>query len=494
MSLYDFPLQEVVDKIKAKEISAKDLVDCAYKRIDEVEEKIDAYITLSEEEAYKQAELIDAKISRGEAVGDLAGIPVAIKDNICTKGIKTTCASKILGDFIPPYDAEVSSRMKDGGAIIIGKTNMDEFGMGNTTQNSYYKITKNPWNLKKVPGGSSGGSAAAVAGGEAFFGLGTDTGGSIRQPATLCGVVGLKPTYGSVSRYGLIAYGSSLEQAGPITKTVEDSALVLNHLYGNDPKDSTSLKLRERDFTKALREDVKGMKIGLPKEYFGDGIDKEVKDAIKASLNVFESLGAHIEETSLPYAEYALPAYYTIVVSEASLNLSRFDGIRYGYRADNCQTLDDIYIKSRSQGFGEEAKIRILLGTHLISSENYKLHYEKAAKVRRLVKEDFDKALSKYDLLITPAYPKAAFDIGGEWGDEQAMYASDLCTVSINVAGIPAMSIPCGFTDDGLPLGMQIIGKAFDEETIIRAGYTFEKNTRFSKIKPEIRGGEGNEV
>lgn len=485
LNLYDFTLHEVGDKIKKREISAKDLIDCIYKRIDEVEDTIGAYITLSKEKAYEQAEEIDKKIAKGEPIGDLTGIPMALKDNICTEGIKTTCGSKMLDNFIPPYDAEVCRRLKVAGAVIIGKTNMDEFAMGGSTENSYYKITKNPWDITKVPGGSSGGSASAVAAGEAFFALGSDTGGSIRQPASFCGVVGLKPTYGTVSRYGAIAYGSSLDQIGPITKDVEDCALVFDHLYGHDPKDSTSLNLDPQNFTNALKVDVKGMKIGFPKEYYGDGIDNEIKDIIKASLNTFESLGAHIEETSLPYAEYALPVYYIIALGEASSNLSRFDGIRYGYRAKDCADLEETYIKSRTEGFGDEVKLRILLGTHLLSGDFYKSHYDKALRVRRLVKEDFNKAFKKYDILITPAYPRTAFGIG-EKRDELSMYMSDLCTVPINVAGIPAMSIPCGFTSAGLPVGMQIAGKALDEATILRAAYTFEKNTRFSGMRPVL--------
>ena len=372
LNLYDLTLHEVHDRIIKKDISVRDLLDSIYSRIEDVEDKINSYITLTKEKAYKEAEEIDRKIAEGESISDLAGIPMAVKDNICTKGIRTTCGSKMLENFVPPYDGEAYERLKKAGAIMVGKTNMDEFAMGSSTESSYYKITKNPWDLNRVPGGSSGGSAAAVAAGEAFYALGSDTGGSIRQPASFCGIVGIKPTYGAVSRYGAVAYGSSLEQVGVFAKDVEDCAIVLNHLYGYDSKDSTSLNVKHDNFISELKADVKGMKIGLPKEFYGNGINEEVKDSIKAALKIFESLGAHIEETGLAYSDYALPVYYIIALSEASSNLARFDGIRFGYRADDYKDLDDMYIKSRSQGFGEEVKIRMILGINSLSDDYYK--------------------------------------------------------------------------------------------------------------------------
>ncbi len=486
VNLHDLTLHEAHEKITNKEISAKDLLDSVYERIDNVENKVNSYITLSKEKAYKEAEEVDKSIAKGLKIGDLAGIPMAVKDNICTKSVKTTCASKMLEKFIPPYNSEAYERLLKAGAVMIGKTNMDEFAMGSSTENSYYKITKNPWNLNKVPGGSSGGSAAAVAAGEAFYALGSDTGGSIRQPATFCGVVGFKPTYGAVSRYGTVAYAPSLEQVGVLTKDVKDCAIVLNHLYGYDEKDSTTINMEHADFQEALKEDIKGMRIGLPKEYYGDGIGSEIKDSIKNALKLLESLGAYVEETELNYAEYALPVYYIIALSEASSSLARFDGIRYGYKADDYRDLDDMYIKSRSQGFGDEVKLRILYGIHSLIGENYKNYYDKALRVRRLVKEDFNKAFQKYDLLITPTYPTAAFEIGEKIKDKAALFMGDLCTVPVNVAGIPAMSVPCGFTGGSLPIGMQIMGRPFGEAKMLRAAYAYEKCTEHLKQRPKL--------
>lgn len=486
LNLYELTLHEVRDKIRQREISAKDLLDSVFDRIDAVEDSVSAYISISKDEAYKKAKEIDDKIAAGENYGDLTGIPIALKDNICTEGIKTTCASKMLDNFVPPYDAEVYSRLKAAGAVLIGKTNMDEFAMGSSTENSYYKITKNPWDLERVPGGSSGGSAASVAAGEAIFSLGSDTGGSIRQPAAFCGIVGLKPTYGAVSRYGVVSFGSSFEQVGPITKDVEDCAIVLNHLYGHDEKDSTSLDMKYPNFTKALDTDVKGMKIGLPKEYFGRGIDSEVKSIVSEAVKIFEKLGAHVEEVSLPYSEYAIPVYYITASAEASSNLARFDGVRYGHRAKDYADLEDMYVKSRSQGFGEEVKLRMMLGTYVLSAGFYDAYYDKALRVRTLIKQDFDKAFEKYDVLISPTTPTTAFKIGEKQHDPLSMYMSDICTVPINIAGIPAMSIPCGFSKEGLPVGMQIMGKHFGEAEMLRAAYSFEKNTNFSGMRPVL--------
>ena len=485
MNLYDLTLHEAHEKISKKEISSKELLDVTFRRIDDIENKVNSYITLSKDKAYRDAEVIDAKIAKGEKISDLAGIPMAVKDNICTKDVRTTCGSKMLESFVPPYNGEAYERLLKEGAVMIGKTNMDEFAMGSTTENSYYKLTKNPWNLKMVPGGSSGGSAAAVASGEAFYALGSDTGGSIRQPATFCGVVGFKPTYGAVSRYGTVAYAPSLEQVGVLTKDVSDCAIILNHLYGYDEKDSTTLNVKHDNFKNVLKEDIKDLKIGLPKELYSDGIDSEVKDSIKMALKVLESMGAYIEETDLPHSEYALPVYYIVALSEASSSLARFDGIRYGFKADGYKDIDDMYIKSRSGGFGKEAKQRIIFGTHALIDNNYASYYDKALRVRRLIKEDYDRAFKKYDLLITPTYPTAAFKIGEE-SNELALYMADLCTVPVNVAGVPAMSVPCGFTDAGMPMGMQIIGKHLGEAKIIRAAYAYEKGTNHSKKRPSL--------
>ncbi|MDD2482028.1 MAG: Asp-tRNA(Asn)/Glu-tRNA(Gln) amidotransferase subunit GatA [Lutispora sp.] len=485
MDLHNLTLHELRDKIRAREISAKDLLDSIYTRIEAVDGRVDAYLTLTKDKAYDAAEAIDKKLAQGEKLGDLAGIPMALKDNISTNGIKTTCASKMLENYIPPFDAQVYKKLKEAGAILIGKTNLDEFAMGSSTENSAFKTTKNPWDLERVPGGSSGGSAAAVAAGEAVFALGSDTGGSIRQPAALCGIVGFKPTYGAVSRYGVVAYGSSFDQVGPLTKDVEDCAIVLSHLYGHDEKDSTSLAVQHGDFNKALNKNIKGMKIGLPKEYFGEGINPEVKKIVMDAVKEMEKLGAYVEETSLPYSEYSLPVYYIAASAEASSNLAKFDGIRYGYRSSDYEDLNDIYVNSRSEGFGEEVKLRIMLGTYTLSSGYYDAYYNKALKVRRLIKQDFEKTFEKYDILISPTSPTTAFKIGERSDDQMAMYMSDICTVPVNIAGIPAISIPCGFSN-GLPVGMQIMGKALGEATIIRAAHAFENNTNYFGKRPTL--------
>lgn len=485
MDLYNLTLHEVRDKIRAREISAKEVLDSVYSRIDAVEQRIDAYISLTRDKAYEAAQDVDKRLAQGEKLGDLAGIPMALKDNISTCGIKTTCASKMLENYISPYDAQVYKKLKEAGAILIGKTNLDEFAMGSSTENSAFKTTRNPWNIERVAGGSSGGSAAAVAAGEAFFALGSDTGGSIRQPAALCGLVGFKPTYGAVSRYGVVAYGSSFDQIGPFTKDVEDCAIVLNHLCGHDEKDSTSLAIEHGDFKEALNKDIKGMKIGLPKEYFGEGIDPEIRKIVMEAVKKMEGLGACVEETSLPYSEYALPVYYIVASAEASSNLARFDGVRYGHRTSNYEDLNDIYVNSRSEGFGDEVKLRIMLGTYTLSSGYYDAYYNKALKVRRLIKQDFEKAFEKYDILISPTSPTTAFKIGERTDDQLAMYMSDICTVPVNIAGIPAISIPCGFSG-GLPVGMQIMGKALGEASIIKAAHGFQKNTDFLGKRPTL--------
>ncbi len=475
-NICELTAHEIREAYANKELNVVDVVKAFYAKIKVDDEKIKGYITLCEEEALANAEVIQAKFDAGEEMGPLAGVPIAIKDNMCTRGLKTTCASKMLENFIPPYDATVIKSLKDAGAIILGKVNMDEFAMGGSTENSAFFKTHNPVNLNKVPGGSSGGSAAVVAGDLAPISLGSDTGGSIRQPAAFCGIVGLKPTYGLVSRYGLVAFASSLDQIGPMAKDVTDTAILLNTLAGHDEMDSTSAKLEKKDYTKALVNDVKGLKIGIPKEFFEEGVNQEVKDKVLAAAEKFKELGAQVEECSLPTTEYALPAYYIIACAEASSNLGRFDGIRYGYRTKNYETMQDIFKNSRSEGFGEEVKRRIILGTYVLSSGYYDAYYKKAQKVRTLVKQGFDKAFEKYDLLLTPTAPMTAFDIDSKISNPLEMYMADILTVPVNIAGVPAISIPCGKDKDGLPIGMQLIGKHFDEETILRAAYTYEQN------------------
>lgn len=466
---------ELRKKLLNREISSVEIVESYYKKIEETEKDIDAFITLTKDEAIKTAKNIDEKIANNEEVGVLAGIPIAVKDNIATRGIKTTCGSKILENFVSPYDATVVEKIKREDGIIIGKTNMDEFAMGSSTETSYFKKTKNPHDLERVPGGSSGGSAAAVAGFEAPLSLGSETGGSVREPASFCGVVGLKPTYGLVSRYGLIAFASSLDQIGPFARNVEDTALLLSVLAGYDEKDSTSVDNKSIDYTKELNSNVKGMKFALPKEYFGEGIDEKVKKKVLEAVETLKGLGAEVEEISLPYTEYALSCYYIISTSEASSNLARFDGVRYGYRAENYKDLDELYVNTRSEGFGEEVKRRIMLGTFALSSGYYDAYYNKAQKVRTLIKRDFDKAFEKYDAIISPTAPILPFKIGEKVNNPLSMYMSDILTVSVNLAGVCAISVPCGNVN-GLPVGLQIIGDRFEEQKILNIAYTYEKN------------------
>jgi len=425
-------------------------------------------------------------VKNGDKIPSLAGVAVAVKDLIATRGMETTCGSKILKGFVPPYNATVINRLKEAGAIIIGKTNMDEFAMGSSTENSAFGPTHNPWDLGRVPGGSSGGSTAAVAADETFVALGTDTGGSVRQPASLCGMVGLKPTYGRVSRYGLVAYASSLDQIGPITKDVTDCALLMKVISGHDNMDSTSVNLEVPDYLKSCQKGIEDLKIGVPKEYFIEGIDPEVKDALDKALKIFEKLGAKIEEASLPHTEYSLPTYYLIATAEASSNLAKYDGVQYGYRTEDYENLSSMYQRNRSEGFGSEVKRRIMLGTYALSSGYYDAYYLKAQKVRTLIKEDFDKAFSKYDILITPTSPTPAFKLKEKVLDPLTMYLSDIYTVPINLAGIPAISLNCGYSKSNLPIGLQIIGKHFSEEIILRAAYNFEKHSDVEKRKPEI--------
>lgn len=480
-SICEMTAEEIGKAYREKTLTVPEVVKAFLDNIEKEDEKIKAYITVCREEALKKADEVQAMFDAGKEMGALAGIPIAIKDNICTKGVRTTCASKMLENFIPPYDASVMKKIEATNAIILGKTNMDEFAMGGSTENSAFFITKNPVNLDKVPGGSSGGSAAAVAGKMAPISLGSDTGGSIREPASFCGIVGMKPTYGLVSRYGLVAFASSLDQIGPFSKTVRDNAVLLTAIAGHDEMDSTSANVENKDYEKALVNDVKGLKIGVPKEYFGEGINEKVRASLEKAIEKYKELGAEVEECSLPVTEYALPTYYIIACAEASSNLGRYDGIRYGYRTKNFESLKDIYKNSRTEGFGDEVKRRIILGTYVLSSGYYDAYYKKAQKVRTLVKKGFEEAFEKYDVLLTPTVPTVAFDIGSKSKNPLEMYMTDILTVSINIAGVPAISIPCGKDSSGMPIGMQLIAKHFNEETLYRAAYTFEQNMEVQK-------------
>ncbi|MBQ4403642.1 MAG: Asp-tRNA(Asn)/Glu-tRNA(Gln) amidotransferase subunit GatA [Selenomonadaceae bacterium] len=473
MSLYDKTAHELHELLQTKKISAAELVADVLSHVDEVEDKIGAYVTITRDKATADAKAVDEKISRGEKIAPLEGIPCAIKDNICTKGIRTTCASKILENFVPPYDATAYQKLST--SILIGKANMDEFAMGSSTENSAYHTTHNPRDLERVPGGSSGGSTAAVAGGEAIFALGSDTGGSIRQPASFCGVVGFKPTYGRVSRYGLVAFASSLDQIGPITRDVTDCALVLNAICGHDDMDSTSTAAQVPDFTKSLVADVKGLKIGLPKEYFVKGIDAEIETAVRNVAKKFEQLGAEIVELSLPHTEYAIATYYLIAPAEAATNLERYDGVSYGARVDGADVVE-MMTNTRTEKFGEEVKRRIMIGNYALSAGYYDAYYLKALKVRTLIQKDFTDAFGKVDLILTPTTPNTAFKIGEMTADPLKMYLQDICTVPVNLAGLPGISIPCGVTSQNLPIGFQLIGKPLDEATILKAAFTCEQS------------------
>lgn len=488
MELYEYTVHELMDKLEKKEITITELTKAYVDRINEREKDVEAFVTTLTDEAISKSREIEEMVKNGEINSRFAGIPIGIKDNMCTKGVKTTCSSKMLENFIAPYDATVIEKLNNEGIISLGKLNMDEFAMGASTEYSAFKKTKNPWNLNTVPGGSSGGSAAAVAANLVPWALGSDTGGSIRQPSAFCGVVGLKPTYGLVSRYGLVAFASSLDQIGPITKDVQDAALLLNLIAGHDEKDTTSINNEKVDYTKCLKNDVKGLKIGVPKEFFGEGINAEVKAKLQEAIEKYKELGAIVEECSLDIAEYALATYYIIACAEASSNLGRFDGIRYGYRTKNFENLKDIYINSRSEGFGQEVKRRIILGTYVLSSGYYDAYYKKALEVRTLVKQEFDKKFEKYDVLLTPTSPTVAFEIGTRSNNPLEMYLADICTVSVNIAGLPGISIPCGVDSKGMPIGMQLIGDKFKEETILNAAYTYEQATKFrEEYKPEFK-------
>lgn len=475
MSLLDLTAVELAKEIKAGNTTAVEAMKAVIEQIDNKEKELNCYITFDREAALERAGYVQQEIEAGRISGPLAGVPVAIKDNMCTKGIRTTCASKILENFVPQYSSEAVVRLEEAGAVIIGKTNMDEFAMGSTSETSAFGVTHNPWNLKHVPGGSSGGSAAAVAAGECYFALGSDTGGSIRQPASHCGVVGLKPTYGTVSRYGLVAYGSSLDQIGPLCKDVTDCATVMEILATHDIKDSTSLDRKDTDFTSALADDVKGMKIGIPSTYFGEGLDPEVRAAVMKAVKVLESKGAIVEEFELDLVDYAIPAYYTIASAEASSNLERFDGVKYGHRSAEYNGLHNMYKKTRSEGFGTEVKRRIMLGSFVLSSGYYEAYYLKALQVKALIKKTFDDAFSKYDIIIAPVAPTTAPEINSFNSDPIQMYLGDIYTISVNLAGLPGMSVPCGVDSKGLPIGMQLIGDCFKEKNLIRAAYAYEQ-------------------
>lgn len=485
MDLFNLAAHELHNKLVAMEVSAEELCRAVLGRIEKVEDKLKAYVTVTRDLALEQARAVDKRIAIGEEIPLMAGIPVAVKDNICTEGIRTTCSSKILQNFVPPYNATVVAKMIGRGMVIVGKTNLDEFAMGSSTENSGFFTTSNPWDTACVPGGSSGGSAVAVAAGEAVVSLGSDTGGSIRQPASLCGVVGFKPTYGLVSRYGLVAFASSLDQIGPFSRDVTDCALLLNVIAGHDPRDSTSVPGDGKDYSTFLNREITGLRIGVPREYMGEGISPGVCASIEEALKILSSLGAVIEETSLPHSRYAVPAYYLIATAEASSNLARYDGVGYGYRAENSKDMVDMYMRTRSQGFGLEVKRRIMLGTYALSAGYYDAYYLKALKVRTLIKQDFDRAFEKYDVLISPTAPGTAFRVGEKINDPLQMYLSDITTISVNLAGIPAVSVPAGFSD-GLPVGMQIMSRPFDEGTLIRVAHAFERNTEHHKRLPAL--------
>jgi aspartyl-tRNA(Asn)/glutamyl-tRNA(Gln) amidotransferase subunit A len=485
MELHTLTIHELSDLLDRREVTAREATEAFYRRIDAVDERVHAYLTLTRELALAQAERADRRRQGGEG-GPLLGIPLAIKDVICTKGVRTTCGSKILHNFVPPYDATVMERLNAAGAVLLGKANMDEFAMGSSTEHSAYGTTRNPWDLSTIPGGSSGGSAAAVAADECAAALGTDTGGSIRQPAACCGIVGLKPTYGRVSRYGLVAFASSLDQIGPMTKDVRDAALLLNVIGGKDPRDSTSADVPLPDFTQALAEPVRGLRLGIPREYFIEGIDPEVERSVREAVKVLEGLGAVTKEISLPHSEYGVAVYYILAPSEASSNLARYDGIKYGYRTPEWSNLRDMYMRTRDEGFGTEVKRRIMLGTYALSAGYYDAYYKKAQQVRTLILRDFETAFRDVDVIVAPTAPTPAFKIGEKTDDPLQMYLSDVFTIPVNMAGIPGMSLPCGFSSTGLPIGLQVIGKPFDEATMLQVAYAFEQQTDHHRRKPSL--------
>ncbi len=485
MKLYQMAAHQLQQLLLRREVTSREITESVLRRIEEVERRIHAYITLTPEIALEQAAAADLRIQKGEAE-PMTGIPVAIKDVICTQGVRTTCGSHILENFIPPYDATVTEKLKAAGAVFIGKANMDEFAMGSSTENSFYGATRNPWDLDRIPGGSSGGSAAAVAADECIVSLGSDTGGSIRQPAACCGVVGMKPTYGRVSRYGLVAFASSLDQIGPFSKDVRDTALLLNAIAGHEPRDSTSVDLPVPDYTQALADDVRGMVLGVPRETFGQGVDPEVAGSVMEAIEVLKKLGAKTVDVSLPHSDYALAVYYIIAPCEASSNLARYDGVKYGFRAPGTEDLLDMYQETRWQGFGAEVKRRIMLGTYALSAGYYDAYYLKASRVRTLIRKDFEEAFKKCDVLILPTAPTPAFRVGEKVDDPLQMYLSDIFTIPCNLAGLPGLSLRCGFTGEGLPIGLQILGNFFQEEKILRVAWAFEQNTEHHRRKPEL--------
>ncbi|HJN18904.1 MAG TPA: Asp-tRNA(Asn)/Glu-tRNA(Gln) amidotransferase subunit GatA [Armatimonadota bacterium] len=486
MGLHELTAHELAAKLAAKDVSSVEVVEAQFARIDAVEPQIDAYLALTTDVALEQARVVDEARAAGETLGPLAGVPYAAKDVLCTKGVTTTCASKILHNFVPPYDATIVSRCRDAGMPLIGKTNMDEFAMGSSTENSAFKVTRNPWDLDRIPGGSSGGSAAAVAADEAFLALGSDTGGSIRQPASVCGCVGLKPTYGRVSRYGLIAYASSLDQIGPLTKDVTDAALFQHVISGHDEMDSTASDIPVPDYASALNGDVKGMKAGIVKELMGEGIEPGVRECVEKAIQALGDLGIECEEVGLPHCDYSLPVYYIIAPAECSSNLARFDGVRYGHRTEESfSDYEGMFAKTRAEGFGPEVRLRIIKGTYVLSKGYYDAYYVKALKVRQLIRNDFDKAFERFDVLISPTSPCVAFRIGERADDPLAMKMADICTIPVNLAGIPALSLPCGLSE-GLPVGLQVMGKAFDEETVLRVGYAYEQQAGWVGQKPKL--------
>ncbi len=484
--LLEKTIHEVSADLKAKKVSSVELTEATMDHLESIEPKVQAFITVTREEALEQAAEADKRLASGKDITPLTGVPLAIKDLLCTKGIRTTCGSKMLENFVPPYNATVVEKLYAAGAVSVGKTNMDEYAMGSSTETSYYKKTKNPWNLNCVPGGSSGGSAASVSADQAFASLGSDTGGSIRQPAALCGIVGLKPTYGRVSRYGLIAFASSLDQVGPFSKDVEDCAIMMDAIAGHDPKDSTSAEVVVPSYSTEMKKSVKGLRIGIPKEFFPEGLNKEVAEAVRKAIDELKKQGAEIVEVSLPASPYGLAAYYVLAPSEASSNLARYDGVRYGLRVPG-ENILEMYSKTRAAGFGPEVKRRIMLGTYALSSGYYDAYYLKALKVRRLIKQDYDKAFEKVDVIATPTAPNPAFRFGEKTGDPLSMYLEDVFTVSINITGLPGLSVPCGLSKSGLPIGLQLIGKAFDEATLLRTAYAYEQATDWHKQKPSLR-------
>jgi aspartyl-tRNA(Asn)/glutamyl-tRNA(Gln) amidotransferase subunit A len=483
-------IRDLHQQLISKQRSAVEITQAALDQIQAVEPQIHSFLQVTGEHALRQAQEVDAKIAAGEDIGVLAGIPIAIKDNMCTKGIRTTCASRILENFVPPYEATATQKLADAGAVMVGKTNLDEFAMGGSTETSAYQLTTNPWDTSRVPGGSSGGSAAAVAAGECTVALGSDTGGSIRQPASFCGIVGIKPTYGLVSRYGLVAFASSLDQIGPFAQTVEDAAILLGAIAGYDPQDSTSLKVEVPDYTKFLVPDLKGKKVGVITETFGAGLDPEVEKSVRGAIDQLQALGAEIQEISCPRVPYGIAAYYIIAPSEASANLARYDGVKYGVRVEDAEDLVEMYKRTRAEGFGAEVKRRIMIGTYALSAGYYDAYYLKAQKVRTLIKQDFEQAFSQVDVLVSPTAPTTAFKLGEKMSDPLGMYLTDLMTIPVNLAGLPGMSVPCGFDSQGLPIGLQIIGNVLREDQIFQTAYAYEQATEWHRRSPKLAGGD----